>query len=101
DHFEIHGQLGFVLHMPAPVTVSLVTPSGAAAGSITTSDLYVPGGSLKDATGAAALLAVSPDYVKSLWNYYLLVADDTKGVHNPGFYDLVLQATTARVAALP
>lgn len=101
DHVEIHGQFGLVLHMPAALTVNLVTASGAAAGSITTADLYVPAGALKDAAGTAVLLSVSPDYAKSLWNYYLLVDDDTKGVHNPGFYDLVIKATGTKVAALP
>jgi hypothetical protein len=101
DHYEIHGQLGFVLHMPAPVTVGLVDVMGNAAGSIQTADLYVPAGNLKNASGATALFAASSDYVRALWNYYLLKDDNTRGIHNPGFYDAVIAATGAKVATLP
>jgi hypothetical protein len=103
DHFEIHGQLGFILHFPAgsPITVALVDAMGNPAGSITTADLYVPAGTLKDAAGAAALFTASSDYARSLWNLYLLRDDKTLGVHNPGFYDAVIAATGTKVAALP
>jgi hypothetical protein len=99
--FEIHGQVGFILHLPAAVTVALVDAKGNAAGSVTTADLYVQAGSLQNATATAPLFAAGSDYLKASWNYYLLHADNTKGVHNPGFYDAVLAATNARVNALP
>jgi hypothetical protein len=101
DHFEIHGQFGFVLHLPSPVTVALVDASGNPAGSITTPDVYVPAGSLKNAAATTALFTASSDYAKALWNTYLLDDDHTSGVHNPGFYDAVLAATNVKVAALP
>lgn len=101
DHFEIHGQLGFILHMPAPVTVALVTATGGPGGSITTADLYVPAVNLKNAAGTATLFAANSDYTRALWNMYLLTDDKTLGVHNPGFYGAVIAATNTRVAALP
>jgi len=101
DSFEIHGQVGFILHLPAAVTVALVDAKGNAAGSITTADVYVQAGSLQNASATAPLFAAGSDYLKASWNYYLLHADNTKGVHNPGFYDAVLGATNARVNALP
>jgi len=102
DHVQIAGQLGFILHMPAPVTVALVDASGKPAGSIQTANLYVPAASLDgNAATPAPLFAPGSDYAKALWNYDLLVADNTQGIHNPGFYQAVITATTAKVAALP
>jgi hypothetical protein len=101
DYFEIHGQLGFILHLPAAVAVALVDSAGNPAGSINTADVYVPAGSLKNAGGTAALFAASSDYAKALWNWNLLSNDRTLGVHNPDFYTNVLGATNAKVAALP
>jgi hypothetical protein len=87
--------------MPAPVSVGLVDAMGNAAGSIQTADLYTPAGTLKNASGTTALFGASSDYVRALWNYYLLKDDNTKGIHNPGFYDAVTAATGAKVATLP
>ena len=101
DHTVIHGQLGFVLHMPSPVQVALVTGVGAPAGSIQTADVYVVAGSLSNGVGTSPLFTADSDYVRALWNYDLLKADGTKGIHNPAFYDGVIDATTARVATLP
>ena len=102
DHMEIAGQIGFILHLPAPVTVALVDGTGAPAGSLQTADLYVPAGSiLSNAATPAALFAPSSDYYRALWNYYLLDDDGTKGIHNPTFFSSVISATSAKVAALP
>jgi hypothetical protein len=101
DNFEIHGQLGFILHMPGPVAIPLVDTAGNPAGSVNTADIYVPAGSLANAAASAALFLPSSDYAKALWNWSLLTNDRTLGVHNPSFYDSVLAATAAKVAALP
>jgi hypothetical protein len=101
DNFEIHGQLGFILHLPQAITIGLVDTKGNPAGSIDTADVYVPAGSLQNAGATAPLFAAGSDYAKALWNWYLLSGDKTLGVHNPGFYDAVLAATSGKVAALP
>ena len=99
--FEIHGQVGFILHLPAAVTVALVDPKGNPAGSITTADLYVQAGALRNAAATAPLFTAGSDYLKASWNYYLLKADNTRGVHNPSFYNAVLAATNVKINALP
>jgi hypothetical protein len=100
-HFEIHGQAGFILHMPANITVNLVDTAGAPKGSTTTADLYVQAGNLKNATGTTTLFAANSDYMRALWNYYLLHGDASKGIHNPKFFTAVIGATSMKVAALP
>jgi hypothetical protein len=100
-NFEVHGSVGFIFHMAAPVTVALVNAAGNPAGSITTTDLYVQGSSLKNAAGTTALFAANSDYLRGLWNWYLLHGDNTKGIHNPSFYDAVIAATTTKASALP
>ncbi|APR75397.1 Hypothetical protein A7982_00743 [Minicystis rosea] len=101
DSFEVHGSVGFILHLPSPITIGLVNASGAASGSITTADVYVQASALKNATAAATLFTASSDYLKASWNLYLLQHDNTKGIHNPSFYAAVLAATNAKVATLP
>jgi hypothetical protein len=107
SHFEIHGQLGFIFKMPTAMSFPLVDGAGNPAGTSTPStDLYLQAGSLKNAAAAATLIpatgpTANPDYVKSLWNLYLLRDDGTKGIHNPGFYNAVIAATTTKVSALP
>ena len=101
DIFEIHGQAGFILHLPTAVTVPLVTTAGTAAGSITTQDVYVQAGALRNAAASAALFAANSDYTRALWNLFLLKDDGSLGIHNPRFYSAVLNATNNKVAALP
>jgi hypothetical protein len=101
ENFEIHGQLGFILHLPAPVNVPLVDGLGNPAGSLNTADVYVQAGSLQNAGATAALFGPASDYAKALWNWSLLSNDRTLGVHNPDFYTAVLAATNAKAAALP
>jgi hypothetical protein len=101
DMAEIHGQVGFILTMPAAIQFPLVTAAGAPAGVLDTDKVYLQAGSLKNAAAAAALFPANSDYLKASWNYFLLHGDNTMGVHNPPFYDAVLTATSAKVAALP
>ena len=100
-NFEVHGSVGFIFHMATPVTVALVTAAGNPGGSTTTADLYVASSALKNAAGTTALFAANSDYLRGLWNWYLLHDDNTKGIHNPGFYDAVIGATTTKANALP
>ncbi|MFO0757707.1 MAG: cytochrome c3 family protein [Byssovorax sp.] len=99
--FEVHGQVGFILTMAAPIQFPLVDVQGNPAGQLETNKVYLQSSSLKNAAGAAALFPANSDYLKASWNYFLLHGDNTKGVHNPPFYNAVLAATNAKVAALP
>jgi hypothetical protein len=38
---------------------------------------------------------------KAYWNLYLLTNDNTRGVHNPGFYTSVIAASVTQLLALP
>ena len=38
---------------------------------------------------------------KAYWNFSMLTADNTKGIHNPSFFNGVVSATSARLLALP
>ncbi len=101
-HAEIAGQLGFVLNLAAPVTVALVDSAGAPAGTLQTAAVYVLAGSLQsNAATPSALFVPDSDYNRALWNYHLLDDDGTKGIHNPDFFNALVGATSARVAALP
>jgi hypothetical protein len=91
---EIHGQAGFTMTMPNPVTITWSD------GSQTTSDqVSTQIGSLKDMTAPTpvTLFAVDSDLVKSLWNYFLLHADGSGGVHNPEFTFDVAYETQLRL----
>ena len=99
DHTEIAGQIAFVLHLASPVSVSWVDASGAPAGTTSVTSLSVRAGDL--VSGGNPVFAVSSDYTKAAWNWHLLDADGTKGVHNPTFASSVAAATLARVQALP
>ncbi len=101
DLFEVHGQVGFVLNMPASVQFPLVNAAGSPAGVLDTAKVYLQAGSLKNAAATTALFPANSDYLKASWNYFLLHGDNTKGVHNPPFYNAVLTATGAKVAQLP
>jgi hypothetical protein len=104
EHFEIHGQLGFELTLPSPMQIQFVKTDGTPDVTVTSKILYVQAGNLrtlaKKDTGPAMFTAGS-DYYKALWNYYLLRDDNTKGVHNPNFYNDLIAATNLKVAALP
>ena len=101
DSFEVRNAVGFVLHLPSPITIGLVNGSGAPSGSVTTADVYVQASALKNAAASATLFTAGSDYLKASWNLYLLQRDRTRGIHNPTFYSAVLAATNAKVAALP
>ena len=38
---------------------------------------------------------------KAYWNLFLLTNDNTFGIHNPGFYNAVLTATSSQLKVLP
>lgn len=106
----VHGTTAFTLTLPAPVTVSWLDATGAAAGTATLSkvecrisDLTITGQTLPPvppATTGAAKPAMAADSVvaKAGWNYQLLLNDGSRGMHNPSFFHDVVVATTHALA---
>jgi hypothetical protein len=101
---------GLVLHLPAPILVQWVDSAGANVGAPVS--LAVVTGALasfKLPAGAKPTVYAAPSAVpaqvqvlyKAYWNLFLLTNDNTFGIHNPGFYNTVLAATSAQLKALP
>ena len=44
----------------------------------------------------AAIYALSGNFVRAGWNYFLVEGDQSEGLHNPSFVTAVLNATLAR-----
>jgi hypothetical protein len=107
EHFEVHGQVGFILTLAAPQTIPFVDAGGAAAPSKALTKIYVQAGTLCVTDPTTPLKSKTPlftsgsDYTKALWNYWLLEHDGTKGIHNPNFYSQVIGVTSAKANALP
>lgn len=105
--------VGLTLGLQQAVMVQWVDGSGAPFGppaSVTT--LTVPLAALKlppPGSGTQLTPFTAPTanslnvqvLYKAYWNLALLNVDNTFGVHNPAFYTSVIQATTARLHALP
>jgi hypothetical protein len=87
---EIHGSAALALSFACDVTFPLTT--GAA---VTARELWAPLQSLRDAA-TAVIYPPGGNMNKALWNYLLLEADDSEGVHNPGFTFDVIRATMAQ-----
>ncbi|HET7826272.1 MAG TPA: cytochrome c3 family protein, partial [Anaeromyxobacter sp.] len=94
DVLEIHGQIGFVLHFATPITVPFVTGSGAPAPIKSLTSFGVQMGAIKDNQATpVALYALSGNLVRAGWNYFLVEADQSKGLHNPSFVSAILNTT--------
>lgn len=107
EHFEIHGQMGWIWHMANAYTAGLVDGAGnpvlknGQPVTITTKDLYIRAGDVYDKpTGKVRVFDGSSNLMLADWNWWLLVHDGTKGVHNPGFYTAVIAATSTKIGAL-
>jgi hypothetical protein len=93
---EVHGQIGLVLTFTTPVLgIQFVdgsgNPSGAAKDMQT---LAVQMGALKDNQATPTVLyALSGNFVRAGWNYFLIEGDQSKGLHNPSFVQAVLNNT--------
>jgi hypothetical protein len=95
--YEVHGQAGFILHMPTAMSFTLTDGSTSAPSN----DVYLQGGSLKNAAASTALFSAGSDLMKAMWNYYYLHGDGTHGIHNPSFFNKVVSASIEKVSALP
>lgn len=87
---EAHGQQGFTFTFKTVVSFSYA--SGAPKQTLTTALVR-----LGDITtdGKTTVFAFADTVVKAGWNYYLLEADSSGGIHNPAFVENVLDATIA------
>jgi len=104
EHYEVHGQLGFKLTMPSNIQIQFVKADGTPDVLVTSKVLYVQAGNLRTLANKSTgpgMFTTGSDYYKALWNYYLLNSDNTKGVHNPNFYNDLIAVTNGKVAALP
>lgn len=89
---EGHGQIEFHLTLTTPITITWTDGS-----TTTTNQFGVQLGSLKDNQATpVALYALSGNMVRAGWNYFLIEADDSKGIHNPTFAQQVLNNTLAK-----
>jgi hypothetical protein len=93
---EIHGQVGLVITLTNAVSIPYVTGTGAPAPK-TTNTFGVQLGSLKDNSATPAVLyALTGNYIKAGWNYFLVEGDQSLGLHNPSFVTAVLNTTLAK-----
>ena len=93
---EIHGQVGLAITLHNAITIPYVTGTGAPAPK-TTNTFGVQLGSVKDNTSAhAAVYALTGNYIKAGWNYFLVEGDQSLGLHNPSFVTAVLNTTLAK-----
>jgi hypothetical protein len=109
EHFEVHGQMGWIWHManaisPAPVLVDAnnnpvqVNGQNVVLGNL--KDLYVRAGDVYDKTGATRLYNGASDLMLASWNYWLIKHDGTKGIHNPNFFSQVIAVTNTKLVSI-
>ena len=87
---EIHGQTAFIFKLTSPVDVTY-SPTGQSSHTISLGEVQVQLGDI--ANGANAVIATTDPLVEAAWNYFLIESDSSRGVHNPGFVNDVLDAT--------
>ncbi len=92
---EIHGQIGLVLTLTTPVAIQFVDSSNNPVGAPKSMATFgVQLGSLKDGQATpAALYALTGNFVRAGWNYFLVEGDQSLGLHNPTFVQTVLAST--------
>ena len=92
---EGHGQIELHMTLTNAIDIPFVTGSGGPAPTQTMNAFGVQLGSLKDASNAT-VYALSGNFVRAGWNYFLVHGDGSKGLHNPRFVQGVLNASLAR-----
>ena len=88
---EIHGQISFLIKLKSPVAVTY-SPARETPHTLSLSDVQVQLGDISG-DGKTALLPFTDVLVKAGWNYFLIHADGSFGVHNPDFVADVLRAS--------
>ena len=90
---EPHGQQGYLLKLETSVEVTYA-PEGEAAHTLSLTELEVQLGDITT-DGEAVLIDPGDPLVRVGWNYFLIHADGSEGVHNPSFAMKVLRASMA------
>jgi hypothetical protein len=107
---EGHGQVEFHITLTNAITFDLVNSSGAVVQTITTNEFGVQLGALQlsnttTAANQTPLYGVataqgprpgSSKMYRACWNFFLIEADDSHGIHNPSFVLAVINATMAQ-----
>ena len=111
---EPHGQIGFLVTMTTPVTMTITTyddTTNQTGNPITATYTFpkfeVQLGQIFSALPPALPTTLSPpdtytvyklngNMVRAGWNFFLVEGDDSFGIHNPGFVQAVLSATKAK-----
>ena len=89
---EPHGQQGFIFKFKAPVTVTY-SPTGEVSHVAVIDEAQVQLGDITTDGKAASLIALTDPLVKAGWNFFLIEADASGGVHNPSWTQEVLEAS--------
>jgi hypothetical protein len=87
---ENHGQMALDLDLACPVTVTWTDAS-----TTTVTSFQVQLQSVRD-DALAQVFPLTSDLPRAVWNYLLLEADGSQGVHSPGFAIGVIRATLSR-----
>jgi hypothetical protein len=92
---EIHGQIGFAITLTAPISIQFVDGAGNPVGAPKSTQTFgVQMGAVKDNQATpVALYALTGNFVRAGWNYFLIEGDQSKGLHNPTFVQAVLDNT--------
>ena len=94
---EIHGQVGLALDFALPITIPFVDASGNPAPSRAMTSFGVQLGALKDNQPTPVpLYALSGNFIRAGWNYFLVEGDQSLGLHNPTFVQSILSASLAK-----
>jgi len=89
---EPHGQQGYIFKLTTPVTVTYA-PAGGSPHTVSMNEVQVQLGDV--AAGTTSVIGMNDALVQAGWNYFLIHGDSSKGVHNPGFVNNVLDASIA------
>ena len=87
---EVHGQISLDITLNQAIAIP-----GLPAASY--SEFSAQLGDLKDnAATPAVLYALTGNFTKAGWNYFLIEGDQSKGLHNPSFVSAVMNTTLAK-----
>jgi hypothetical protein len=90
---DIHGQVALTITLTSPISIQY---TGAPA-PVSTTTFSVQLGSLKDNEATPQpLYAMTGNFTKAGWNYFLIQGDQSGGLHNPSFVTAVLNNTAAQ-----
>ncbi len=84
-------QLGFVLTLKSPVSVTYT--SAGAKKTVSLTSISVSINNMFAADGTTAVIPLTDNLVKAGWNYMLVLNDSSLGVHNPSFVNDIIDGT--------